>query len=598
MNVLLRALLGASLLSPAVAAAGVKASSEAKDSGGTKLAAARAVDGLLTTAWAEGEEGAGQGSWLEVNFAALEVQSVSFWPGELSQGQRSAREHGRPTTVTLTLLDGATEVASKQVRVPDIAYKGLSRVDVELAGRATAVRLTLDEVAGGIVHDHTAIAEVAVNFVGGELPVAVSKVADYAASNAGIKAGDKQREATEKLVTRFQESEGSDMEALGALGELAIEGQPHLRAKLAAVPDGFRVSAIAPDQQAIDALNALRNPNGIPALEVATLRLTGTPQRILSRQVEWLRAWAVFKNGPGVPAPAWGATGWGQGGFQAFEEPLNLDVGSDGRVYVADVGNNRVQRFDAQGKVEQVWGGEPAISERWFGKRREYYVAASPAEEAPSRFVSPFDVAIIPGKEGDRFAAIDGVGRVQIFGVDGNPAAEYRLGFEEPLGVGVGGQGFLVHVAGNLVAVWGREVFVHDLAGEEVGRFKLEDGPPAGATALKGGKLGLVYERELVMFSLDGFRHGPVLGGVFDDRVESFDAALDEKSKLWVVTDTGVAMQFKKPGKVALSVQLPDAATSYPRFAVRSGVIYLAKDDAIVVRDALQLAAQAAATTP
>jgi DNA-binding beta-propeller fold protein YncE/4-amino-4-deoxy-L-arabinose transferase-like glycosyltransferase len=54
---------------------------------------------------------------------------------------------------------------------------------------------------------------------------------------------------------------------------------------------------------------------------------------------------------------------WGRAGSEngAFQRPRSVAVAPDGSVYVADTGNNRIQHFDSQGNLLNVWG---SISEQ------------------------------------------------------------------------------------------------------------------------------------------------------------------------------------------------------------------------------------------
>ena len=84
-------------LAGAATAGTPKASSELKNDDGERYPVSLAFDGLLHTGWAEGEMGDGTGSWLELPLDGLtEVRSVSIWPGNMSLGERSLREFGRP----------------------------------------------------------------------------------------------------------------------------------------------------------------------------------------------------------------------------------------------------------------------------------------------------------------------------------------------------------------------------------------------------------------------------------------------------------------------------------------------------------------------
>ena len=49
----------------------------------------------------------------------------------------------------------------------------------------------------------------------------------------------------------------------------------------------------------------------------------------------------------------WGAPGTGNG---QFNEPAGVAVDASGSVYVADKGNNRIQKFDSNGNFITQWG--------------------------------------------------------------------------------------------------------------------------------------------------------------------------------------------------------------------------------------------------
>ncbi len=54
----------------------------------------------------------------------------------------------------------------------------------------------------------------------------------------------------------------------------------------------------------------------------------------------------------GDPVATWGKEGSGKG---EFREPRGIAVGADGRIYVADTGNKRVQVFDSDGRYLAMW---------------------------------------------------------------------------------------------------------------------------------------------------------------------------------------------------------------------------------------------------
>jgi len=80
----------------------------------------------------------------------------------------------------------------------------------------------------------------------------------------------------------------------------------------------------------------------------------------------------VGELGTGQFILQWGGQGSGAGQFQ---EPVDVAVDEEGNVYVADLGNKRVQRFDANGRFLAVWEG------------------------GDQPFVEPVAVAIGPGAE-------------------------------------------------------------------------------------------------------------------------------------------------------------------------------------------------------
>ncbi len=145
-------------------------------------------------------------------------------------------------------------------------------------------------------------------------------------------------------------------------------------------------------------------------------------------------------------AGAWGERG---SGFGQFDEPRGLAVDADGRVYVADTGNRRVQVFDSEGHFLAAWQGGEAD------------------------FVEPVDVAV------------DGRGRVLV--LDADQGWVYRFDAEgQSLGRFAGPGDELFHPRGLAVdgqdSVYvadtgGNRVVEYDFTGQRVGEF---GGPGAG----------------------------------------------------------------------------------------------------------------------
>ncbi len=99
----------------------------------------------------------------------------------------------------------------------------------------------------------------------------------------------------------------------------------------------------------------------------------------------------------------WGRTGNGDG---EFDYPGGIAVGRDGRVYVADQTNRRVQVFDRQGKFLFKWG-EYGVGEGEFGGNIS----------RKSRVGGPQFLAI--DRDGSVYATEGSTGRVQKFTSEG-----------------------------------------------------------------------------------------------------------------------------------------------------------------------------------
>jgi hypothetical protein len=519
----------------------------------------------------------------------VDVSSVTIWPGHLETGVRSAREWGRPHTVTVTLTVPGSAPVTATERVPDPADVGPTRLDISVAGRATAMRVTIDEAYRGGLYNDCALAEVAVNFAKGATPAVLDRLAAWQTSDAGVRADAKDAEEIAALVAKFRAEQFGDRDALQELMLRAGDGAPYLRSQVKSlVPPGFRLDALPPDAHAVAALLELGDSNAIPAIERAALRSRGAEAAKLQQRVEMFEAYQELIGARRVATP-WGEPGIAPGALRGLGEPLAVALDPFGSVWVADTGNHRVQRFGPDGVLQRSWGvGEADITNVWFPKTRDWYAAGARPSEENGGFVAPIDIATASSKIGTTAWVLDARGRVTVIGEDDQIAAVWTVASELPVSSGVAGEGHIVRMsARRFVVVLGAEAIVLDDAGVELSRFDIPDGAPQGAVAL-GGRLGLLFARDLVLYELDGFRFGGALGDSLGRGFESWDLAWDEKGRMWALTDQGVAIKYKKPGRVDFRAEVSATSLDRPRFAVYDGLLYVTTGDRIVRMDALE----------
>ncbi len=596
----LLALAGMLASSSAAFAATPKASSEAVSQEDGERAASLAFDGLLSTSWAEGDSGNGEGSWLELSFdRPTDVSNVSIWPGDLSGRDTKIRETPRPRLAKLTIDVGTDEPIVKDVRFEDPAELGPVRLDVAVdAPGARSVRLSVEAIHGGGIYSDMHVAEMAVNFLGGATPKALD---DHLTGDASAKVREKLDADVQALFDGIQSEEFGDRESLATLMDYASDGAPFVRERLPRVPYGFRMQANPAHTKSLELLLTIKDPNAIPAVERAGVRSTGALQAHLQKTTQMFAAYQDLKGGGKRNVAPWGEEGFGKGALQSFGEPLGIAVDTFGGVWVADVGNHRVQRYRIDnGGFDAAFGAEPDMTDVWFDRTRPHYAAGSRPGTAQGEFTNPVDIAVQYGKEGDTIAVLDAKGRVSVITPDEKISHVVQLPVTSAIVPGQGGEGHLAFAKKSLVVIWGNEGYRIDPSTWTVDgeAFGLEDGVPNGIVGFKNGKIGLVYGPDLVLYSNDGFRFGSMLGDSLGKGYQDWAPAVDEQGKLWVVTDKGEVVKFKKPGSVEWRVPFVSYSLSSPRLAVFDGLIFVTHDNKIIQADALQLHLDAEADGP
>jgi hypothetical protein len=568
------------LLSLLTAHAGVRASSELRDDSGTH-GAAKAFDGLFSEGWAEGEEGT-SGSWVELDLSrSTRITSLTIWPGNLSKGTRSFREYSRPRTIEIS-VDG------KVVGKPVILEDRMQRADIPMDATGRKVRVLIKDAYEGMVFRETYIAEIAVNYPNGD-----TRRMDSWLGSSDAKSRQKRFDAQlEAAFVKHKGEQFGDKQSFDFIADAVADGPPYARAKLSLVPVGYRAQAMPVSPRAHKALRLFMDANAVPAFELAALRATGAQQQTMYSVVSLLKAHQEMVGSTNMMIPNWGEEGWGLGAMRSFGEPLPMDMDSEGNIYIADIGNNRVQRFDLNGKAERQWGPAADMANTWFGKARDWYVSGAKPGETTGSFMNPLDVAVIPSKKGgDGFAVLDAAGRIQVFDASGRAIITWKVSIPARAEPKLGGEGYLLWVSKykQLVAVLQNKAAVYSLDGEEITSWRIADGTPRAAEVSPSGQLLFGIGDKVVQYHTDGTRYGDVITSEhLGEGHEDFDLALDEKNKLWALTDAGMIVKFKKPGKVDFSVRAIDYPIEHPRIVVRDGMVYFTSKNTIKQIDARQ----------
>ena len=135
------------------------------------------------------------------------------------------------------------------------------------------------------------------------------------------------------------------------------------------------------------------------------------------------------------------------------------------------------------------------------------------------------------------------------------------------------------------MAVVQNQARVHNLEGEEIAAFSLEDGVPRAVIADPRGHVLMGYRDQVVRYHTEGFRFGTIITG---DQIglghEDISMTIDEK-KLWLFTDNGQVTEFKKPGVVDFTVT---AVNHRAQNLSARGDVFVLSEDTITQVDVLQ----------
>jgi hypothetical protein len=490
----------------------------------------------------------------------------------------------------------------------------VQRLDIDIGQRGRKVRMVVSETYEGFVFRDLFISEVAVNYINmHDAKAALLNTPDEAEAKAILNGplsplkrleSWKETSGARRQADAFNESMAQDYEAhknaqfgddeaFGRICEAAAEGAPFLHTQvLRYVGAGYRMQGQSSAKRAQKAIRKLKDPNGISALQLGALRSYGPEQEVVQEDVEILTAYMELIGGGNRNLPYWGDTGFALGGIQSFGEPIAIEADRHNQIYVADSGNNRIQVFSDEGRPDRQWGPDADIAEAWFTTEKAWYASGAAAGSENGQWWNPTDVVVIPGKEGDGFAAIDARGHVQIFDQEGRPVISWRVETRNAAEAGVGGESYLSWLPKQqlLFAFIQDEAVGYSLASEELHRWEIEDGIPNAVEVTKKGEILMAFGREVVQYDLGGFRHGTVIDDmILGKGFEDMDLTLDEKQKLWIFTDDGWAYKFKKLGKLEWKINAYSQATKHPRIAVVENILFLSHYDRIEQIDLLQV---------
>lgn len=541
-----------------------------------------AFDGLLETAWLEGAKEYGVGEWIEIDLGEdKKVETISIWGGHFA-GKDKWKERGRLGQITVSVTDAAGKSWQKSVEIGD----RYGRKDVAIPQAWKVLRITVDEAHPGTVFEETAISEIAFDFGKPVDPLWKEAMDKAIAKNKAWKeAAAKTTELRDGAYTKAKANEEYSA-SFDVLASLALRGPSYLVEAVGKhVPPGFRLQHLQPDLDAIDKIVRLKDGNAVQVFEMAAAGSTDAELREdLYYQVKRLDAYNELRKPSRKTVPNWGSTGLEQGALFGKGEPLSFDVDSSGNLWVADTGNNRLQRFTAAGTVDKViCAGTKDIVERWFGDEDEPYASGCKSGTENGQFEQPLFVTV---GNYDIVAVVDATMRVQTFDVDGNFKAAWKIETDWAPKAGRGNATPIIRWLGDdFYVIIKNEVFVYSNAGALKKRYPLEGGDVQSAVIAAGGKLLVrhVGTRDIVEYNpADGFRQGLwSKSGVPDDGSEDWDLATDAKDNVYVVTDAGKVYKWNKRGKFLAEFQAFENGRDMPRIAVNGPVIYVSARDEI-----------------
>jgi len=576
-----------SLLVPALASAKSKApsfsASTQKKTEKEEFGPDKAFDGLLSTSWAEDKPGLGEEEWIEVNLGEdREISSVSVWGGAFESSEEWGGR-GRIADGTLSLMNADGEVVkTKSFEIGD----RFARKDIKLGDPVTVrtLRITIDVVHEGSIFADTHISEVAFDFtsrVDSTWEEAIAEKVEKSRSLKKVVEADGEEFKTLWSALKADEDYSKNFKVLGSR---AVRG-PSYRVELVQdlVPVGLRLQHLQFDEISVEKLGVLKDGNAVAYLESASAgAVLADDREWLGEAIVMFRAFQTLRKAVRVNIKSWGTTGLEQGALLGRGEPLSADIDSAGNLWVADTGNNRIQRFNAAGSADKLIGGTKAILRDWFGEDGDPYASGSDVGAGPGQFHQPVAVAV---GNYDIVAVIDSRLRMQTFDSEGAPKAQWTVDSTWKPKSGLGnGTPIITWLDDDFFVVIKDEVFQYTADGELKSRYNLEGGDVQAAVVAKGRLLVRHSgDRDIIEYKPeDGFRQGKFnRKDIPEDGSEDWDLASDEDDNLYIATDAGKIHKYNKRGRFVTTLEAFERGREMPRIAIFGPLIYVVANDEI-----------------
>ena len=212
--------------------------------------------------------------------------------------------------------------------------------------------------------------------------------------------------------------------------------------------------------------------------------------------------------------------GWGTLGISdgQFDKPHEISVDPSGNVYVADTGNNRIQKFSSNGTFIAKWGTTCDLRLN-VGCTNSSTLASSLLDEGDGQFNSPSSVAVNPSS-GNVYVADTGNNRIEEFTSSGI--------FIKKWGSSGSADGEFIGPTGIAVSVSSGNVYVADYGNNRIQVFK-RDG--TFITVWGSSGFGAYQFNGPKSIAVDPSSGEVYVTDIFNNRIQSFDLAPTFTSK-------------------------------------------------------------------